>query len=40
LLLPLVDGTSTIRDLIARAGMQRLEAYHHLCQFLLRGIIR
>jgi serine/threonine protein kinase len=40
LLLPLVDGTSTIRDLIARSGMQRLEAYHHLCQFLLRGIIR
>jgi len=40
LLLPWIDGVSTVRDLIARSGMQRLEAYHHLCQFLLRGIIR
>ncbi len=40
LLLPWIDGATTIRDLIARSGMQRLEAYHHLCQFLLRGIIR
>ncbi|HEX5058254.1 MAG TPA: serine/threonine-protein kinase [Kofleriaceae bacterium] len=39
LLLPWIDGTTSIRDLIARSGMQRLEAYHHLCQFLLRGII-
>jgi serine/threonine protein kinase len=39
LLLPLIDGQTSIRDVIARSGMQRLEAYHHLCQFLLRGII-
>jgi serine/threonine protein kinase len=38
-LLPLIDGKATIKDLIERSGMQRLEAYHHLCQFLLRGII-
>jgi serine/threonine protein kinase len=40
LLLPWIDGTSTVRDLITRSGMQRLEAYHHLCQLLLRGIVR
>jgi serine/threonine protein kinase len=40
LLLPWIDGQTTIKDLIARSGMRRLEAYHHLCQFLLRGIIR
>jgi serine/threonine protein kinase len=40
LLLPWIDGQTTIKDVIARSGMQRLEAYHHLCQFLLRGIIR
>ena len=40
LLLPWIDGTSTVRDLIERSGMQRIEAYHYLCQFLLRGIIR
>jgi serine/threonine protein kinase len=40
LLLPLLDGQTSIRDVIARSGMQRLEVYHHLCQFLLRGIIR
>jgi serine/threonine protein kinase len=39
LLLPLIDGQTSIRDVIARSGMQRLEAYHHLCQFLLRGIM-
>ncbi|HEY5922319.1 MAG TPA: serine/threonine-protein kinase [Kofleriaceae bacterium] len=39
LLLPWIDGTTSIKDLIERSGMQRLEAYHHLCQFLLRGII-
>jgi serine/threonine protein kinase len=39
LLLPWIDGKTSIRDLIVRSGMQRLEAYHHLCQFLLRGII-
>jgi hypothetical protein len=39
LLLPWIDGQTTIRDVIVRSGMQRLEAYHHLCQFLLRGII-
>jgi serine/threonine protein kinase len=40
LLLPWIDGQSSVRDLIKRSGMQRLEAYHHLCQFLLRGIIQ
>jgi hypothetical protein len=40
LLLPWIDGETTIKDLIVRSGMQRLDAYHHLCQFLLRGIIR
>ena len=40
LLLPWIDGQTSIKDLIARSGMQRLEVYHHLCQFLLRGIIR
>jgi hypothetical protein len=39
LLLPWIDGSTSIKDLIKRSGMQRLEAYHHLCQFLLRGII-
>jgi hypothetical protein len=39
LLLPWIDGSTSIKDLIVRSGMQRLEAYHHLCQFLLRGII-
>jgi serine/threonine protein kinase len=38
-LLPLIDGQTSIRDLIARSGMSRLEAYRHLCQFMLRGII-
>jgi hypothetical protein len=39
ILLPLIDGQTSIKDLIAKSGMQRLEVYHHLCQFLLRGII-
>jgi hypothetical protein len=39
-LLPLIDGKTTIKDLITRCGLQRLEVYHHLCQFLMRGIIR
>ncbi len=32
LLLPWIDGSTSIKDLIARSGMQRLEAYH-LCEF-------
>jgi serine/threonine protein kinase len=39
LLLPWIDGETTVRDLITRSRMQRLEVYRHLCQFLLRGII-
>ena len=40
LLLPFIDGQATIMQIIERTGMQRLEAYHHLCQLLLRGIIQ
>jgi serine/threonine protein kinase len=40
LLLPWIDGRASITDVLDRAGMQRLEAYHHLCQLLLRGIVR
>ena len=39
LLLPLVDGQTSIADIIVRSGMQRLEAYHLLCQLLLRGLM-
>jgi serine/threonine protein kinase len=39
LLLPWIDGRTPITDVIARSGLQRLEAYHYLCDFLLRGII-
>jgi len=39
LLLPWIDGENTIKDVIEKSRMQRLEAYHHLCQFLLRGIM-
>ncbi|NVB85471.1 MAG: serine/threonine protein kinase [Kofleriaceae bacterium] len=40
LLLPWIDGRASIIEVLDRAGMQRLEAYHHLCQLLLRGIVR
>ncbi len=40
LLLPWIDGRASITRLIERSGMQRLEAYRHLCQLLLRGVVR
>jgi len=40
LLLPFIDGEATIMQIVERTGMQRLEAYHHLCQLLLRGIVQ
>ena len=40
LLLPFIDGRATIAQIVERSGMQRLEAYHHLCQLLLRGVVR
>ncbi len=39
LLLPLVDGQTSITDIMVRSGMQRLEVYHLLCHLLLRGLI-
>jgi len=39
-LLQFIDGTATIKDIVERSGLQRLEVYHHLCQLLLRGILR
>jgi serine/threonine protein kinase len=40
MLLRTIDGNTHIQQLLARAGMPRLEAYHHLCQLLMRGAIR
>jgi serine/threonine protein kinase len=40
LLLPWIDGQASITQILERSGMQRLEAYHHLCQLLLRGIMQ
>jgi hypothetical protein len=39
-LLQWIDGTATIKDIVERSGAQRLEVYHHLCQLLLRGVLR
>jgi serine/threonine protein kinase len=39
-LLVWIDGTATIKDIVERSGAQRLEVYHHLCQLLLRGVLR
>ncbi len=39
-LLRYIDGRATVRDIIERSGMQRLEVYHHLCQLLLRDVVR
>lgn len=39
-LLSRIDGTLTIDELLDVSGMPRLEAYRHLCQLYLRGILR
>lgn len=39
-LLSRIDGTLTVDELLDVSGMPRLEAYRHLCQLLLRGILR
>ncbi|HUS32603.1 MAG TPA: serine/threonine-protein kinase [Kofleriaceae bacterium] len=39
-LLAWIDGKTNIQQLLAHAEMPRLEAYHHLCQLLMRGMIR
>ena len=39
-LLSRIDGTLTIDELLDVSGMPRLEAYRHICQLFLRGILR
>jgi hypothetical protein len=39
-LLSRIDGMITIDELLDVSGMPRLEAYRHLCQLFLRGILR
>lgn len=39
-LLSRVDGTLSLDELLDVSGMPRLEAYRHLCQLFLRGILR
>jgi hypothetical protein len=39
-LLSRVDGMLTVDELLDVSGMPRLEAYRHLCQLYLRGILR
>jgi tetratricopeptide (TPR) repeat protein len=39
-LLSRIDGTITVDELLDVSGMPRLEAYRHLCQLFLRGILR
>jgi hypothetical protein len=39
-LLSRIDGMLTIDELLDVSGMPRLEAYRHLCQLYLRGILR
>jgi hypothetical protein len=39
-LLSRIDGTLSIDELLDVSGMPRLEAYRHLCQLYLRGILR
>ncbi|HUS29600.1 MAG TPA: hypothetical protein VMZ53_13900 [Kofleriaceae bacterium] len=39
-LLSRIDGTLTVDELLDVSGMPRLEAYRHLCQLFLRGILR
>lgn len=35
-----VDGRTSIAELLQHSEMPRLEAYHHLCQLMLRGLVR
>jgi hypothetical protein len=39
-LLSRIDGTLTIDELLDVSGMPRMEAYRHLCQLFLRGVLR
>ncbi len=39
-LLPWIDGQRSIHAIIEGLRMHRLEAYHHLCQLLMRGVVR
>ena len=39
-LLSRIDGTLTVDELLDVSGMPRMEAYRHLCQLMLRGILR
>ncbi len=39
-LLSRIDGTLTLDEILDVSGMPRLEAYRHLCQLFLRGILR
>jgi tetratricopeptide (TPR) repeat protein len=39
-LLSRIDGTLTVDELLDVSGMPRMEAYRHLCQLFLRGILR
>jgi hypothetical protein len=39
-LLSRIDGTLSVDEILDVSGMPRLEAYRHLCQLLLRGIIK
>jgi hypothetical protein len=39
-LLSRIDGTLTVDELLDVSGMPRLEAYRHICQLFLRGILR
>jgi serine/threonine protein kinase len=39
-LLAWIDGKTNILQLVENAQMPRLEAYHHLCQLMMRGMIR
>lgn len=39
-LLSRVDGSITLDEILDVSGMPRLEAYRHLCQLFLRGILR
>jgi serine/threonine protein kinase len=39
-LLAWIDGRTNIQQLLVHAEMPRLEAYHHLCQLMMRGLIR
>jgi serine/threonine protein kinase len=38
-LLPWIDGRRSVAQILQQSGMHRLEAYHHLCQLMLRGMV-